>query len=57
LIVIVGQNYQALLGQTIDWYGLLVSYIGIPVFLAFYLGYKWTKKTKLIPLDKCELDD
>ncbi len=57
LIVIVGQNYQALLGQTIDWYGLLVSYIGIPVFLAFYLGYKWTKKTKLVPLDKCELDD
>ncbi|MGX9708607.1 amino acid permease [Laceyella tengchongensis] len=56
-IVIVGQNYQALLGQTIDWYGLLVSYIGIPVFLAFYLGYKWTKKTKLIPLEKCVLDD
>ncbi|MFC7441645.1 amino acid permease [Laceyella putida] len=56
LIVIVGQNYQAILGESIDWYGLLVSYIGIPVFLAFYLGYKWVKKTKLIPLGECELD-
>ncbi|OMJ26794.1 Lysine-specific permease [Smittium culicis] len=26
------------------------SYMGIPIFLVFYLGYKFTKKTKLVPL-------
>jgi lysine-specific permease len=54
-IVIIGQNYNALLGGTIDWYGVAVSYIGIPVFLAIYLGYKFSKKTKLIPLEEVNL--
>jgi len=54
-IVIIGQNYNAFLGGTIDWYGAAVSYIGIPVFIAAYLGYKYVKKTKLIPLDKVDL--
>jgi len=54
-IVIIGQNYNAFLGGTIDWYGAAVSYIGIPVFVAAYLGYKYSQKTKLIPLDKVDL--
>ena len=42
-------------GESIDWNGVLVSYIGLPLFLVLWLGYKFTKKTKVIPLDKCEL--
>ncbi|MCM3736828.1 amino acid permease [Bacillus cytotoxicus] len=55
LIVILGQNYGAFMGKTIDWNGVLVSYIGLPLFLILWLGYKFTKKTKVIPIDKCEL--
>ncbi|MGR5968886.1 hypothetical protein ACT7C1_14685, partial [Bacillus paranthracis] len=55
VIVILGQNYGAFMGESIDWNGVLVSYIGLPLFLVLWLGYKFTKKTKVIPLDKCEL--
>ena len=47
-IIILGQNYQALLGGKIDWMGLLSTYISIPLFLAIWLGYKWKYKTKLV---------
>lgn len=55
IIVIVGQNYNAFIGDTIDWYGMAVSYIGVPIFLAIYLGYKFKKNTSLIPLKKVDL--
>ncbi|WP_251554963.1 amino acid permease [Neobacillus muris] len=54
-IVVLGQNYSAFMGGQIDWNGVLVSYIGIPFFLILWLGYKFTKKTKLIPLHQCDL--
>jgi lysine-specific permease len=53
--VILGQNYPAFLKGHIDWNGILVSYIGLPLFLMLWLGHKIWKKTKLIPLDQCEL--
>ena len=56
IIIIVGQNYTAFMGETIDWYGVSVAYIGLPVFFAVYLGYKFTNKTKLIPLKDVNLD-
>lgn len=55
MVVILGQNYEAYLGGQIDWEGLLVSYIGIPIFLILWLGYKWKFKTKLVSLEKCDL--
>ncbi|WP_183363809.1 amino acid permease [Saccharococcus caldoxylosilyticus] len=55
-IVILGQNYPAFIGGTIDWYGVLVSYIGLPLFLIVWLGYKFAKKTKVIPLHECDLE-
>jgi lysine-specific permease len=57
LIVILGQNYQAFLGGSIDWNGVLVSYIGLPMFLIVWLVYKFVKKTKVIPLDQCRFQD
>lgn len=54
-VVIIGQNYQAFVGGHIDWSGLLITYIGIPLFLAFYIGYKVKHKTKLVPLEDCDL--
>jgi len=54
-IVILGQNYSAFMGNGIDWNGVLVSYIGLPLFIAIWLGHKWVKKTKIIPLNECDL--
>jgi len=56
IIVIAGQNYTAFLGGEIDWYGVAVSYIGIPLFLILWFGYKIKHKTKIVPLEKCNLD-
>lgn len=53
-VVILGQNYNAFIGK-IDWTGAAASYIGIPFFLILWLGYKYTKKTKVIPLMEVDL--
>lgn len=56
MIVVLGQNYTAFTGGTIDWYGILVSYIGLPLFAGLWIGYKIKHKTKIVPLDQCDLD-
>ncbi|WP_051317305.1 amino acid permease [Ectobacillus panaciterrae] len=53
-IVILGQNYSAFTGDGIDWNGVFVSYIGLPLFFAAWLGYKFIKRTKVVPLDQCD---
>lgn len=56
IIIILGQNYQAFTSGKIDWYGVAVSYIGLPIFLVTWFGYKYAKKTKVIPLKECSFD-
>lgn len=56
LIVIGGQNYKAFMEHTIDWSGVLISYISLPLFVVLWLGYKWTKKTKMVKLTECRFD-
>lgn len=56
LIIIAGQNYTAFTGETIDWYGASVAYIGIPVFLLVYAAYKSKYETHVIPLKEVNLD-
>ncbi len=54
LIIIAGQNFKAFMGDKIDWYGVLISYIGVPVFIGLWLGYKWINKTKVVNLLECD---
>lgn len=54
LIVIFGQNYKAVIGGGIDWSGVISAYIGLPLFLAMWFGYKFIKKTKIVPLKECD---
>lgn len=56
LIVILAQDYQAFLSDHIDWGSLIAAYMGIPLFLCLWFGYKWIKKTKVVPLQECEFD-
>ncbi|MBW5810515.1 amino acid permease [Yersinia kristensenii] len=48
LIITLGQNYQAFLQDRIDWYGVTATYIGIPLFLVIWFGYKLSRGTKVI---------
>ncbi|PXZ06430.1 lysine transporter [Gilliamella apicola] len=54
LTITLGQNYEAFLQDTIDWNGVIATYIGIPLFLAIYFGYKIVKKTKWIKYDQMD---
>ena len=48
LIITLGQNYQAFLADTIDWYGVAATYIGIPLFLLIWFGYKLARRTRFV---------
>lgn len=52
MIIVLGQNYQAFLEDTIDWYGVLATYIGLPLFLIVWFGYKLYKGSHFVSLDK-----
>lgn len=56
VIIIGGQNYKAFLSDKIDWSGIIVSYLSLPVFLSFWLGYKFIKKTKMVKLAECKFE-
>lgn len=55
IIVIIGQGTFAFSGGNIDWLGILVAYIGIPLFFILYFGYKFTKKTKMVKPEEADL--
>ncbi|MBS9338672.1 amino acid permease [Fructobacillus sp. M2-14] len=40
-----------------DWAKIAVTYLSVPIFVIPYLGYKFTKKTKIIPLSEVDLSD
>lgn len=56
VIVILGQNFKGFMSNDIDWYGMAVTYIGLPLFLMLWLGYKWINKTKIVKLQECDFD-
>lgn len=57
LTITLGQNYQAFLKDTIDWYGVAATYIGLPLFLIIWFGYKWTRGTKVVKYSDMEFPE
>lgn len=53
LIITLGQNYEAFLKDTIDWGGVAATYIGIPLFLLIWFGYKLIKARISCAIAKC----
>ena len=49
LLVILGQSYDAVMGGQIDWIGMIATYIGIPLFLLLWWGYRIRRKTRFVP--------
>ncbi|EJR6299923.1 amino acid permease [Listeria monocytogenes] len=60
ILVIVGQDYAAFLKPEFTnpawWQKIGISYIGLPIFLVFWLSFKFTNKTKVIPLEDFKFD-
>ncbi|WP_088809239.1 MULTISPECIES: amino acid permease [Listeria] len=60
ILVIIGQDYNSFLNPDFTsaawWQKIGISYIGLPIFFIFWLSYKLTKKTKIIPLEEAEFD-
>lgn len=55
ILVIIGQDTQLVLEGDFDLHRLIITYIGIPIFLVFYSYHKIKYKTKIIPLEKVNL--
>ncbi len=56
LVVIGGQFVGGLNNGQIDWPYIIASYVGIPLFLAIFLGHKWKHRTRMLTLAECRLD-
>ncbi|MEC5318535.1 amino acid permease [Brenneria populi subsp. brevivirga] len=57
LVITLGQNYQAFLEDKIDWYGVTATYIGIPLFLLIWFGYKLSRGTHFIRYEDMTFPD
>ncbi|MCQ4088709.1 amino acid permease [Saccharibacillus sp. JS10] len=55
LFVIVGQSLSTIENGTVDWLGLIATYLSVPLFFILWFGYKYAKKTKVVPLDQCDV--
>ncbi len=51
LVVTLGQNYQAFADGRIDWVGVTATYIGIPIFLLIWFGYRAARKSHFVRYD------
>jgi lysine-specific permease len=50
VIVILGQGVTYFTMDPIDWKSILASYIGLPLFIVLWIGYKIKFKTKVVNL-------
>lgn len=55
IIVIVGQDTKLITEGVVDLGGIMTTYMGIPVFIVFYVYHKLKYKTKVIPLEEVDL--
>ncbi|TWI47039.1 lysine:proton symporter, AAT family (TC 2.A.3.1.2) [Pseudomonas duriflava] len=55
LFITLGQNYSALIGERIDWVGLVATYISLPLFLAIWLGYRFKHGSRLVRYEAMDL--
>ena len=55
--IILGQNYQAFLANTINWYDIFLTYAGVPIFFLIWFGYKWIKKTRWVKLHEASFEE
>jgi len=55
IVIALGQDYQAFLANRIDWVGVLATYVGIPLFLVVWGGYRLAKKSRFVRYEDMEI--
>lgn len=48
MVVMLGQNYQAFIGDRIDWMGATATYIGLVLFVVMWLGHKVITRSRIV---------
>ena len=56
VLILAGSNIIAFISDELSWQELLISYIGIPLFLLVWLGNKWLNKTRIVHLSECKFN-
>jgi len=57
MTITLGQNYEAFLADNIDWGGVVATYVGLPLFLCIWLGYKFTKGSRFVRYSEMRFPD
>ncbi|WP_236658439.1 amino acid permease [Pseudomonas knackmussii] len=55
LAITLGQNYQAFIGERIDWAGLAATYISLPLFLAIWWGYRLKHGSRFVRYEEMDV--
>ncbi|UOO83168.1 amino acid permease [Uruburuella testudinis] len=55
ILVIIGQDTELVLKGDLDWNRLVITYMGLPVFVGFYLYHKLRYRTRKVPLQQVDL--
>lgn len=53
-LIITPPELPAFLQDKIDWYGVTATYIGIPLFLLIWFGYKLSRGTRVVKYSEME---
>jgi lysine-specific permease len=56
LVVLFGANAGVFWEPQFSWYEFFSSYATLLAFLVLFIGYKLIKRTRLVPLQQCNLD-
>ncbi|MCY1289042.1 Lysine-specific permease [compost metagenome] len=54
-MITLGQNYQAFIGETIDWAGLAATYISLPLFLTIWWSYRLKNRSRFIRYEEMNI--
>ena len=57
ILIVLGQNYDAFLLKEIDWISVLKTYLGVPLFLAIWFGYRWKNKCRIVRYEDMEFGE
>ena len=56
VVVLFGANIGVFQAAQFSWFDFLTGYLMIPAFALLYLGHKFARKTRLVPLKDCNFD-
>jgi lysine-specific permease len=56
LLVLIGEGYSTIKNSGDDYIQIIAVYVGVPFYILLYVVYKVYKKSRVVPLEECDLD-